>query len=93
MPHQPPSDIEYGQPLVVDVGIIEAVLGPPKFVTSEAADRISAPGSAAGLVWTAAGGLVQYVECCAVGEGQDGHMGRLTLTGGCVKGEWWWCRI
>lgn len=77
----PVQHVDFGEPLVVDVAMVEAVLGPPQFVLSDAADRVSAPGSAAGLVWTAAGGLVQYVECCAVGEGRQGSMGRLTLTG------------
>ena len=66
--------------------MVVAVLGPPVFVLSDDADRVSSPGSAAGLVWTAAGGLVQYVECCAVGDGRQGSMGRLTLTGMPLQG-------
>lgn len=67
--------------LVVDEGMVELVLGPVKFSGAEAAERVTTPGSAAGLVWTAAGGLVQYVECAAVGCGQGSAQGRVTLTG------------
>ena len=38
-------------------------------------------GSVAGLVWTAAGGQVQYVECCCTSKGQPGRSGKLVLTG------------
>lgn len=38
-------------------------------------------GSVAGLVWTAAGGQVQYVECCCTSRGQPGRAGKLVLTG------------
>lgn len=38
-------------------------------------------GSVAGLVWTAAGGQVQYVECCCTSRGQTGRQGKLVLTG------------
>ena len=31
------------------------------------AERAASPGAAAGLVWTAAGGQVQYIECVCVG--------------------------
>lgn len=61
--------------------LVEKVLGPPKFVGSDASERILTPGAAAGLVWTAAGGLVQYVECCCVSKGHAGRLGQLTLTG------------
>lgn len=46
------------------------------------AERVSAPGTAAGLVWTAVGGKVQYIECICVGAGRAGRPGQLTLTGG-----------
>ena len=39
--------------------MVEAVLGPPKYNGPEALERVTAPGTAAGLVWTAAGGKVQ----------------------------------
>lgn len=67
--------------LVVDVELVQAVLGPVKFSGAEASERITSPGSTAGLVWTAAGGLVQYVECCMVGQGKQHQQGRLQLTG------------
>lgn len=38
-------------------------------------------GSAAGLVWTAVGGQVQYVECCCTSTGQPQRTGKLVLTG------------
>eukprot|EP00891_Asterochloris_glomerata_P000541 jgi/Astpho2/541/e_gw1.00012.29.1_t len=71
-------------PRVVDLDLIEAVLGPPKFDASDADERVgptAAAGSAAGLVWTAAGGAVMYVEACCTSVGEPGRQGRLTLTG------------
>ena len=41
----------------------------------------AAAGIVAGLVWTAAGGQVQYVECCCTSRGQPGRQGKLVLTG------------
>lgn len=38
-------------------------------------------GSVAGLVWTAAGGQVQFVECCCTSKGHPGRPGKLVLTG------------
>lgn len=38
-------------------------------------------GSVAGLVWTAVGGQVQYVECCCTSTGQAHRPGKLVLTG------------
>ncbi|KAJ7560525.1 hypothetical protein O6H91_04G133700 [Diphasiastrum complanatum] len=47
---------------------------PPKFDGNEAAERVSTPGVAVGLVWTAVGGEVQFVEATAmVGKG-DLHL-------------------
>ena len=40
-----------------------------------------AAGSAAGLVWTAVGGQVMYVECCCTSTGQSNRPGKLVLTG------------
>lgn len=58
------------------------MLGPPKFLGSEASERVSGPGAVAGLVWTAAGGAVQYVEAAVVNASTSGErLGRLTLTG------------
>ncbi len=56
--------------MVVTRELVEKVLGAPRFLGSEAIDRVSAPGTAAGLVWTSVGGSVQYIECARVGFGQ-----------------------
>ncbi|KAJ7560524.1 hypothetical protein O6H91_04G133700 [Diphasiastrum complanatum] len=62
------------QPFLVDETMLETVLGPPKFDGNEAAERVSTPGVAVGLVWTAVGGEVQFVEATAmVGKG-DLHL-------------------
>jgi ATP-dependent Lon protease len=55
--------------IAVSEALVEAVLGPPKYSGVEAMERIRAPGTAAGLVWTAAGGSVQYIECACIGYG------------------------
>jgi len=44
--------------VVVDDALIEEVLGPRHFGENDAAQRIAGAGSAAGLVWTEAGGQV-----------------------------------
>eukprot|EP00887_Chlorella_sp_A99_P006545 scaffold3.g6545.t1 len=78
--------------VVVDEALVEAVLGPPRYEGHDQSERATTPGAAAGLVWTAAGGQVQYIECVCVGgahapaEGGAGTGGRpatgqLTLTG------------
>eukprot|EP00775_Hariotina_reticulata_P001826 gene1826-2160_t len=68
--------------VIVDLALVEAVLGPAKYQgAADVAAAVSGPGVAAGLVWTAAGGGVQYVECVRVGVGQPGQLGQLTLTG------------
>jgi len=56
------------------------------FTCLAAAERVAAPGTAAGLVWTSVGGKLQYIECICVGEGRSGSIGALTLTGGCRAG-------
>ena len=61
--------------------LVERVLGPPRHNGNEAAERITAPGTAAGLVWTAAGGSVQFIECARIGYGRPDRPGSLTLTG------------
>ena len=61
--------------------LVERVLGPPRYNGNEAAERITAPGTVAGLVWTAAGGRVQYIECARIGYGRPDRPGSLTLTG------------
>ncbi|KAK7263354.1 hypothetical protein RJT34_30942 [Clitoria ternatea] len=61
-------------PLVVDETMLEKVLGPPRFDDREAAERVATPGISVGLVWTAFGGEVQFVEATAmVGKG-DLHL-------------------
>ncbi|KAL6774190.1 hypothetical protein ACKKBG_A24110 [Auxenochlorella protothecoides x Auxenochlorella symbiontica] len=76
-------------PLLVTPALIEAALRSRRFDGADAAERVTGPGAAAGLVWTAAGGAVQYIECIAVGRGRAGRSGTLTLTGqlGEVLGE------
>ncbi|XP_073234258.1 lon protease homolog 2, peroxisomal-like isoform X1 [Porites lutea] len=51
------------------------VLGPPAF-ESEVAQRLSTPGVAVGLAWTAMGGEIMFVEATRMG-----GEGKLTLTG------------
>jgi hypothetical protein len=68
--------------VVVTPELVARVLGPPKFLDNEAAERVTGPGTVAGLVWTAAGGAVQYVEAAVVNAATAGdRLGRLTLTG------------
>ncbi|CAI8609475.1 unnamed protein product [Vicia faba] len=65
-------------PLVVDETMLEKVLGPPKFDDREAEERVAAPGVSVGLVWTAFGGEVQFVEASAmVGKGELHLTGQL----------------
>ncbi|GBG80664.1 hypothetical protein CBR_g31124 [Chara braunii] len=64
------------EPIVVDEALLEIVLGPPKFDGTEAAERVSTPGVAVGLVWTAVGGEVQFVEASTMS-----GKGELQLTG------------
>lgn len=72
--HEISRAMESTEILVVDESMIEKVLGPPKFDDREAAERVSTPGVAVGLVWTAFGGEVQFVEATAmVGKG-DMHL-------------------
>lgn len=67
--------------IVVDEALITEVLGPRRFEAHDTAHRVASPGAAAGLVWTAVGGQVQYIECLCVGGGTPGSPGALTLTG------------
>ncbi|KAL2322952.1 hypothetical protein Fmac_027331 [Flemingia macrophylla] len=65
-------------PLIVDETMLEKVLGPPRFDGREAAERASTPGVSVGLVWTAFGGEVQFVEATAmVGKGELHLTGQL----------------
>lgn len=67
--------------VVVDTALLEEVLGPPPYGGNDAESRVANAGSVAGLVWTEAGGQVQYVECIATGARPAGTAGSLTLTG------------
>ncbi|WIA37890.1 hypothetical protein OEZ86_014737 [Tetradesmus obliquus] len=82
-PPYPPDLLARAQSrVVVDVALVQAVLGPPQYQgADDVAAAVSGPGVAAGLVWTAVGGGVQFVECVRVGEGRPGQPGQLTLTG------------
>ncbi|KAL6547981.1 hypothetical protein OROHE_009686 [Orobanche hederae] len=65
-------------PFIVDESMLEKVLGgyelPPRYDDRETAYRVSTPGVSVGLVWTAFGGEVQFVEATAmVGKG-DLHL-------------------
>ena len=53
----------------------------PNLALLRPAERVASPGTAAGLVWTAVGGKVQYIECSCVGAGRGSGPGQLTLTG------------
>ncbi|CAK8562633.1 unnamed protein product [Lathyrus sativus] len=65
-------------PLVVDETMLEKVLGPPRFDDKEAAERVASPGVSVGLVWTAFGGEVQFVEASAMlGKGELHLTGQL----------------
>ncbi|XP_071495990.1 lon protease homolog 2, peroxisomal-like [Diadema antillarum] len=67
---QPPE-----MPIVIDVMAVKDILGAPIF-ESETSERLSQPGVAVGLAWTAMGGEIMYVEATKM----DGD-GELTLTG------------
>ncbi|KAD5508040.1 hypothetical protein R6Q59_031298 [Mikania micrantha] len=61
-------------PLIVDEDMLEKVLGPPKYDDKETAERVASPGVSVGLVWTAFGGAVQFIEATSmVGKG-DLHL-------------------
>lgn len=65
-------------PLVVDEAMLEKVLGPPRFDDGETAERVATPGVSVGLVWTAFGGEVQFVEATTmVGKGELHLTGQL----------------
>ena len=78
----PPDLLHHQQSVVkVDMALVERVLGPVKFRGTEVTEQVAAPGAAAGLVWTAAGGGVQFIECVRVSRGVVGRPGSLMLTG------------
>lgn len=47
---------------------------PPRFDDSEAAERVASPGVSVGLVWTAFGGEVQFVEASTMAGKGDLHL-------------------
>ncbi|KAL3817948.1 hypothetical protein ACJIZ3_003853 [Penstemon smallii] len=72
--HEISNAFRITSPFIVDEAMLEKVLGPPKYDDKETADRVSTPGVSVGLVWTAFGGEVQFVEATAmVGKG-DLHL-------------------
>ncbi|KAG5540037.1 hypothetical protein RHGRI_020311 [Rhododendron griersonianum] len=72
--HEISSAFRVTSPFVVDEATLEKVLGPPRYDDKETAERVSTPGVSVGLVWTAFGGEVQFVEATAmVGKG-DLHL-------------------
>ncbi|XP_031124554.1 lon protease homolog 2, peroxisomal [Ipomoea triloba] len=72
--HDISNAFSISSPLIVDEPMLEKVLGPPRFNDQETAERVVTPGIAVGLVWTAFGGEVQFVEATdMVGKG-DLHL-------------------
>jgi ATP-dependent Lon protease len=79
-----------GSTLVITPELVAALLGFPRYMADAAGERMASPGCAAGLVWTPAGGGVQYIEAAVVSACEEtGRLGSLTLTGqlGEVLGE------
>ncbi|XP_041376039.1 lon protease homolog 2, peroxisomal-like [Gigantopelta aegis] len=62
-------------PIVIDEVAVEDILGPAMY-EREVKERLSQPGVAIGLAWTAMGGEIMFVEATKM----DGE-GKLTLTG------------
>ncbi|MBA0831205.1 hypothetical protein Goarm_015686 [Gossypium armourianum] len=76
--HEISNAFRIASPLVVDEAMLEKILGPPRFDDQEAADRVATPGVSVGLVWTAFGGEVQFVEAMSVvGNGELHLTGQL----------------
>ncbi|XP_019445010.1 PREDICTED: lon protease homolog 2, peroxisomal isoform X1 [Lupinus angustifolius] len=72
------NTFKFASPIVIDEAMLEKVLGPPKFDSKEAAERVASPGVSVGLVWTTFGGEVQFVEATAmVGKGELHLTGQL----------------
>ncbi|KAL4565586.1 hypothetical protein LXL04_029688 [Taraxacum kok-saghyz] len=61
-------------PIIVDEEMLEKVLGPPKYDNKEAEERVVTPGVTVGLVWTAFGGEVQFVEAISTPGKGDLHL-------------------
>lgn len=51
-----------------------ALMQPPRFDDKETAERVAAPGISVGLVWTAFGGEVQFVEATSMAGKGDLHL-------------------
>ncbi|KAK2988088.1 hypothetical protein RJ640_023837 [Escallonia rubra] len=72
--HEISNTFRVTSPFIVDEAMLEKVLGPPRYDDRETAERVATPGISIGLVWTAFGGDVQFVEVTAmVGKG-DLHL-------------------
>ncbi|XP_027181063.1 lon protease homolog 2, peroxisomal isoform X2 [Coffea eugenioides] len=72
--HDISSAFKASSPLIVDEAMLEKVLGPARYDDRETAERVATAGVSVGLVWTAFGGEVQFVEATAmVGKG-DLHL-------------------
>ena len=50
------------------------VMQPPRYDDKETAERVATPGVSVGLVWTAFGGEVQFVEATAMAGKGDLHL-------------------
>ncbi|KAJ8451024.1 hypothetical protein Cgig2_026833 [Carnegiea gigantea] len=70
------SVLRLASPLIVDETMLENILGPPRYDDNETEERVANPGVSVGLVWTAYGGEVQFVEAATMA-GKSG----LRLTG------------
>ncbi len=78
----PPPTAQHSRLMIeVTEALIEKVLGPPPYTGHVVAERVQLAGTAAGLVWTAAGGKVQYIEALCIDTGNENRTGTLTLTG------------
>ncbi|KAL3499813.1 hypothetical protein ACH5RR_038906 [Cinchona calisaya] len=76
--HDISSAFKAPSPLIVDEAMLEKVLGPARYDDRETAERVATPGVSVGLVWTAFGGEVQFVEATGmVGKGELHLTGQL----------------
>ncbi|XP_052170360.1 lon protease homolog 2, peroxisomal isoform X1 [Diospyros lotus] len=72
--HEISAAFRLSSQLVVDEAMLEKVLGPPRYDDKETAERVATPGVSVGLVWTAFGGEVQFVEATAMAGKGDLHL-------------------
>uniref|UniRef100_A0A5B7ACM6 Lon protease homolog 2, peroxisomal n=1 Tax=Davidia involucrata TaxID=16924 RepID=A0A5B7ACM6_DAVIN len=72
--HEISNAFSVASPMVVDEAMLEKVLGPPRYDDRETAERVATPGVSVGLVWTAFGGEVQFVEATAMAGKGDLHL-------------------